>query len=130
MATVFREPNQVKWIGVRPGHNGEQVVANNNCTNVLTVVYTVPAGKIFLFFGFVFTTYHGAATNAQLMVYNAVPALENTLAAHVGAAGPPCSTPKSFDPPLEYGAGYTIRILGSAATVTVNAMIHGILIDA
>jgi len=44
----FREPNQVKWVGVRPAHNGEQINIGNFVVNGAVTLYTVPAGKILL----------------------------------------------------------------------------------
>ena len=42
----FREPNEVNWQGVRPGHNGTQVVEYDHVVNGTDLVYTVTAGKI------------------------------------------------------------------------------------
>ena len=49
MATVHREPNQVKWVGVRPGHNGEQVLININ-RNANALLYTVGVGKLLMLY--------------------------------------------------------------------------------
>lgn len=41
----FREKNRAAWVGVRPGHNGEQVDDTKVINNSTAIVYTVPAGK-------------------------------------------------------------------------------------
>jgi len=41
----FREPNQVKWIGVRPAHRGTQIIAYGSANNAIVILYTVTTGK-------------------------------------------------------------------------------------
>ena len=130
MATIHREPKQVKWIGVRPGHNGAQVVADDSCAALLTSVYLVPADSLFLWYGFIVNSAFGAGGNAELYTYNAVPALLNTYVSQGGVANMGIALTKSFDPPIELPAGYTIRINTTVGTISIHALIHGILIDA
>ena len=47
----FREPNQVKWQGSRPGHNGTQVIIKIN-TDAAAELYEVTAGKTFFLTAF------------------------------------------------------------------------------
>ena len=42
---AFREPNEVLWRGVRPGHRGEQVAKYNSATNATVILHTVTTGK-------------------------------------------------------------------------------------
>jgi len=42
---IHREPNQVKWVGTRPAHNGVQVSKNVLATNATTIIYTVSDNK-------------------------------------------------------------------------------------
>jgi len=57
---TFREPNQVKWVGVLPGHNGEQVIAQAVADNSTVIAYTVPAGKILLLSHFTSCVFNNA----------------------------------------------------------------------
>jgi len=43
----FREPNQVKWVGVRPGHNGTQIIRSQGADNATVELYLVPVGQTF-----------------------------------------------------------------------------------
>ena len=130
MATVHRDPNQVKWVGVRPGHNGEQVIAYATAVDVLGTVYTVPVDKILLLFGHSVGVYSTAAALGEMYIYDATPALEVTLVGRSVAANGSVNSDHSYDPPLELTAGYSLRILTVAATCRIRATIHGILIDA
>ena len=130
MATVHREPNQVKWIGVRPGHNGIQVIENNAANNAVVIIYTVPAGKLFLLFGYFYHQYATAASTGYLAVYNAVPADVHHLAGGQSPAVSVFAVTRDYTVPLEFPAGYSFRISSSAAGMYVQCSIDGILIDA
>lgn len=41
----FREPNMVKWQGVRPGHNGTQVLVSGAVVGAQVLTYQVTLGK-------------------------------------------------------------------------------------
>ena len=131
MATVHREPNQVKWIGVRPGHNGDEVAANGLAQNNTAIVYTVPADKIFCFTDFVFSADSTANDGlASFAVYTAVPAVDYTIVdfsvrlRHQEIFG------HQFGIPLELSAGYSIRLTSGIATCYAKLFVHGFVIDA
>ena len=130
MAILHREPNQVKWIGVRPGHNGEQVIEGDTAVNVLKTIYTVPADKILLLNNYVATIYCAAGGNGSVMIYNAVPALYRTLVLMPATANDNGFVSVSFPMPIELSEGFSIRALTTAANIDLWVTINGILIDA
>ena len=130
MATVHREPNQVKWIGVRPGHNGEQIIKNALANNATVEIYEVPADKLLFIFGYFVSITAVVNVAGYLEIYTAVPALESTLYVAGARAGYSISVVHSFgNVPIEVAAGYFIKVRSSAAA-PVDAGFNGILIDA
>ena len=127
MATVRREPNQVKWVGVRPGHNGEQVLIHIN-TNVNTVLYTVPADKLLLIFSWQLVVAQAAAVSAQLELQTAVPAAYYQLAYNRNTATffHPQSS-QSLTIPIEVPATYRVNLIANGTSL---GGVQGILIDA
>ena len=126
MATEHREPNRVKWIGVRPGHEGEQVLIHIDFA-VNTLLYTVAADKLLLLFDWQITLVGNVAAGAYLSLRTAVPATYYHLgyaSSTVGAPGQFASN--SLNVPIEVPATYNIYL---TTTQTVRGGIHGILID-
>ena len=129
MAIVHREPNQVKWVGVRPGHNGEQVVKWGDANNNLVVLYTVPADKLLLIFGY-FISYHGSVAGyGYLDVYTAVPAIWKRLYGGAVNVGEDFSATRDYSIPIEVPATYTVRVQSTVLGCYIDAGIDGILID-
>ena len=125
MATVHREPNQVKWIGVRPGHNGEQVLINIDF-NANQSLYTVGAGKLLLIFSWQVTMAANTAGLASLELRTAVPAVYYCLAYLRGAlahSGP--SVSNTLWVPIEVPATYEIYL---TTNQQIEGGVHGILI--
>ena len=127
MATVHREPNQVKWVGVRPGHNGEQILIDI-LTAVAVVLYTVPADKLLLIFNYSYSCQPNGANYAFVQLRNALDVVYYTLGASNSAAG--ASSPvimANLWVPIEVPAGHDLyfNVVG-----TSRGGIHGILIDA
>ena len=130
MATVHREPNQVKWIGVRPGHNGIEILESGNVDNGTDVVYTVPADKLFLWFGWNAIMISNAYSAAcYIGIFNAVPVLVKNIQTFGTGTNMATSLSKSYWPPLEVAAGFSIRFVSTAAGRTLDGSIHGIEID-
>ena len=130
MATTFREPNMVKWIGVRPGHEGTQVIEYNKAQGNTQILYTVPADKLFMLFGVVYNVYCTAASAGRLAIFNAVPAITKILFEHNAFANISSLATKSYEIPIELPETYSLRIVSDAATYVLNCTIDGILIDA
>lgn len=76
----FREPNQVKWQGMRPGHNGTQIIGYKAIINNIADVYVATGVKV------AEITYMGLSANsganagiATLQLWDDGPAYLNTL---------------------------------------------------
>ena len=122
----FREPNQVKWQGSRPGHNGTQILVGLEIAALnWSIVYTVPAGQK-LFLTQAFLGVGGNATSAvYLGVYDDTPVLIHRLAGgwrQINQTWPGFHL--NYWPPLELLAGYSIRYSQSVNTSIIVA-IHG-----
>ena len=127
MATVYREPNQVKWIGVRPGHNGEQVIVDINSA-VNADLYTVPVDSLLMIFGWSWSVNQNAGADVRIEVKTDGAAHYMWLSMVTAQAGAPSSesTQDKFVP-IELPEGYVISIV---TTRQAYGHIHGILIDA
>ena len=122
----FREPNQVKWVGSRPGHNGTQVLVQGAAENNTHTFYTVPVGQTF-YWTFAAISYVGLAAGAvSLTIYDNLAAFVCYVAGDILVAA--VNTPgRAFNmcPPLEIPAGYTIRLTSGAIGLRIRCIIHG-----
>ena len=126
MATVHREPNQVKWIGVRPGHNGDEVLININVA-VNTLLYTVPADKILFIFSWQLSFINNTGGGGYLYLRDNLGAEYYVLAYVNGNAGSAGGTlANNTFVPIEVVAGYDIYLTTSAL---MRGGVQGILID-
>ena len=122
----FREPNQVQWQGVRPGHNGTQVLESFSTALVVpTPFYTVPAGKTF------FLTYAGLFQSINITgrlildIYTDAPAYWRRLLTGLSLLNQiSLAINVSYWPPIEVPAGY-IFYVEQSAIAGVLAVIHG-----
>ena len=122
----FREPNQVKWMGTRPGHNGEQVIENNTANNATAIVYTVPAGKTLFLTTAVLAGFGTAASiNNFGSIYDSTPAQWREIGRLPVFANGGTAYAASFNPPLEVPTGYTVRITSGVASCWAYLTIHG-----
>ena len=127
MATVFREPNQVKWIGVRPGHNGVEVF-EEFYGNAAAEFYEVPLAKLLFLFDWHLGLTGAAGGDAFLEIRNAVDAHFRYIASCSGqAANPGTNSTQALWVPIEIPALFDFRVITG---LTTTAYIHGILIDA
>ena len=123
---LHREDNLLKWVGVRPAHNGEQVIENLKIvTGGWLSVYTVPTGKTF------FLTYlnisQGADATLQVIVgiYNDVPVIYRHIGAGYGIVGNTLiNYISNFNPPIEIPGDYSIWRWNSVASIS-SVIIHG-----
>ena len=122
----FREPNQVKWQGSRPGHNGTQVLVSlQSAVTPLDLMYTVPAGQtLFLTYAAGFPNVN-AANLIKLQIYTDGAVLWYQIAgAYSFAAQAMTGFTCTFNPPIEVPSGYTIQKYSSGANIC-TASIHG-----
>jgi len=122
----FREPNQVKWIGSRPGHNGTKVAISGIANNAEVIIYTVPVGVVLYLTFYSFSISNSAAAaQSHFSIYTdgAVHYL------YLHSLVPPaiwqdiCSG--TFNPPLELPAGYYFRLFASGVATTLQGSIAG-----
>ena len=130
MATVHREPNQVKWIGVRPGHNGIEILESCEAAGATVNIYQVPADKLLLLFGWSFNLSATAPGVGDLSIWTAVPARHKYLSRGSAPTNAACYDSRDLVVPIEVAAGFWIRATSGAATIGARAVINGILIDA
>jgi len=107
---MFREPNQIKWLGTRPGHNGTQkIIKIESGANV--ELYEVTAGLTFFLTAYYIGFGMNTAKQATLEVRNVLDAIQYYLGYPSSAA---VSTGSgifmSFYFPLEIPAGYDFYI--------------------
>ena len=122
----FREDNEVKWQGVRPGHNGTQVLLSAQVAAVVpTSFYTVPVGQTL----FITNIFMGRGSNpisgVFLAIYTAVPALHQYLALNNWQAVPyRAQISKAYWPPIEVAAGYHLYY-SQSANCGLTYVVHG-----
>jgi len=129
---VYREPNQVQWLGVRPAHNGVQIFEHGGQIGAGTnTLYTVPVDKI-LFVTFAQIGSRLVADQdckAYLSVDpREVGALRRVLDHYYDKAGHQ-ATSGTFNPPIEIEAGGTVKINSDHADLDVRGSFHGFLED-
>ena len=123
---MFREPNQVKWMGSRPGHNGTQVLVDGTFLLLVpTVFYTVPVGQTLHITNMLLSRGQFVATFAYIAIYDDVPALSSIIFPVLWAIAPQGNPIiNSYWPPIEVPAGYHLYI-----SQTVNCqlvyVVHG-----
>lgn len=114
-AMTFRESNQVKWVGVRPGHNGTQILARTAANNSTNIVYTVTAGKTLFLHSYQLNISCGT-NNIAFNMYIRTDAAVTWHQVSYGKsyASKNNMTCQSFNPPLEIPAEYQIMIQAGA----------------
>lgn len=122
----FREPNQVKWLGSRPGHNGTQITEFNVVDNGNVDLYVVPAGKRFFLTSWAVSAINisGGAGNGFMSV--AIGGLNAFMPASFSSAlNEPMSEAGRFWPPIELAAAENVYIYSSVAAFFIRGSIHG-----
>jgi len=122
----FREPNYALRVGIRPGHDGTQVVATETCDNSTVIVYTVTSGKVLYLC-------EGMLSIPSLVTGKAVLALRDTgdnfwrslCRIRAAAATTVQANHVNFWPPLEVPSGYDIYITSTQPGLTILGEIHG-----
>ena len=125
-AMAFREPNQVKWVGIRPGHNGSQVFKYASATNGVTIVHTVTAGKTLYLVTASIMSLSNQASNGFIGVRNGADVDQGYLCHVIGAALGGYPSPLWYSmPPLELPAGWDVYVQSGAAGFTAIGTIFG-----
>lgn len=125
-AMEFREPNQVLWRGVRPGHNGTQILKQHYKANGVRIVHTVTAGKTLYLLSSLLhysADVTGSITAAIRDTGDNIVFYLGISFVFAGVSTPPVSW--HFWPPAEIPAGYDIFVSSSAAGLTAWLGISG-----
>ena len=122
----FREPNQAKWQGSRPGHNGVQVFEGIHTIALgWVLIYTVPVGQtLYLTHAAINGAFNGSAT-LYLGVYDTTPVIVQYLFGaykQMNFSSSFCNA--NYWPPIEIPAGYTIQAAQSG-NIGMTVTLHG-----
>ena len=123
---AFREPNRARWVGVRPGHDGTQVVKYARAENATVIIHTVTAGKTLFLCGLMGSVFdNGGGQHTVVFVRDGADVFKYYLywGENNASAGEPFS--KSYWPPIEIPAGYDVCAQSTAAAHYINAIIDG-----
>lgn len=122
----YREANQVKWVGVRPAHRGEQIAKYATANNATVILHTVTAGKTFYLSFYTFLGYiAGAGAGVSLIVRNAADVEQYKISVLRGAVVGQLSQALALDFPLEIPAAYDVCAVSDSANSTLYAFAHG-----
>lgn len=129
--TKYRELNMVKWVGVRPGHNGEQIVKSIRKTNGAEIIHTVSDDKILLLFAWTCSVHTDfAVKEGYLFVRNAADVTQYIIDRHgFRPTQQHDSNGLAHYIPIEIPEKYDICIYAEDANVFVDGWIHGIEVD-
>ena len=125
-AMSYREPNQVKWVGIRPGHNGTQVAIGQVAVNATNIIYTVTAGKTFYLSHAQLNFYAVlAAITFLLYVRDGADVGQYNIISLASAGAGHLASPCVFYPPIEIPAGWDIVVSSNSLSGNAYAFIHG-----
>jgi len=125
-AMLYREPNMVKWIGERPGHNGTQVAKSTFANNATVILHTVTAAKTFFLTHYNYE-FDPTATGQEgrLLVRNVADVIQYDIVYTAARSIDTDLVSGTFVQPLEIPAGYDICLVSSALNAPVRVFIHG-----
>ena len=107
----FREKNRVKWMGVRPAHDGEQVTPAGSANNATVIVYTVPAGKTLYITHYAVQCTPNLAGSGYFAIRNELDVLTYRFQYLENIVGAPSLIEScSFVYPVEVPAGYDLYV--------------------
>lgn len=107
----YKETNQVKWLGVRPAHYGDQIIIDQSVVNGSVIVHTVTAGKVFYLENFLMRFWSAnAGNNALVGVRNVADVHQYVICQMKLGAGIGDNVGMSFRSPIEIPAGYDVYL--------------------
>lgn len=115
-----REGNEIKWVGVRPGHRGELIGKNKRQTSTgVGIIHTVTAGKtFFLTFGSLTICRRGTSGYGRLAVRDAGDDVVYVIfEAYANSDTQGFNFGSGFPFPVEIPAGYDIIVESGATNV-------------
>ena len=125
-AMSFREPNEIRWIGVRPAHKGTQVIKDGTANNNTVIIHTVSTGKTFYLTFFRHDADFITATSyATLFVRDDSDVTQYALSHYQGRVSGTFGKAVGLYFPIEIPAGWDICVTTSSTDVRSRATIHG-----
>jgi len=125
-AMSYREDNKVLWRGVRPAHNGTQLIGYGTATNNTVDVLQVTAGKkgfiTELNIAFSFTV---AGTGYVYWTDSLNAVIESLYVISTVAMSLVMAIPVKYWPPLEIGSSDKIRIASNNASIAIKCTAKG-----
>ena len=122
----FRESNHVKWRGVRPAHDGTQVLGYAVIAGATAVVYAVPAGQTGFVTFFSLSSISGAVGGVgALQILDDLGAFAGNLVTFDMAANTQEHDSQGFCFPLELPSGWRITVYSAVAAITSRGIIIG-----
>jgi len=125
-AMSYREDNKVLWRGVRPAHNGTQILESTVATNETVVLYTVSAGMTFNLCYYYLFLEKGIDGYGQLLITDELDVTKfrvGRLYSFPDNIGNVDS--QAFYFPIEIKEGWKFKVTSSVALLEVWCGIHG-----
>jgi hypothetical protein len=120
------EKNRAKWIGVRPAREGTDIILDGTATNGTTVLYTVPAGKVFnLISSNLCVTAVGAGRSTLRVLRGGATIYLLGVITIITAAGVCPSAPFNPSTPMGLIAGDIIDVSSTAVGHTSRGEVYG-----
>ena len=122
----FREANQVKWNGSRPGHDGTQKLAQASADAATVPIYTVLAGETLYLCSVTMGVLTDVAGEFHTIIRNDAAAAQFFPTMGIRAAGSaPCHYVCTFWPPAELIEDWDVIVYSNTAGLTVYGSIFG-----
>jgi len=122
----FREPNQVKWVGVRLAHNGTKILKRAYADDNITVIHTVASGKTLYLVSWGLFIYKNVTGRYYLGLRNSSGIDYYILGLGYHYAGNPAIPCVGYSyPPIEVPAGHHIIVLSGAPGLEAWGNIYG-----
>jgi hypothetical protein len=110
-AMAFREPNEVRWVGVRPAHKGTQGAESSLANGSTVVIKTVSSGKtLYLHYFFLSWRFTATGQTVQLTVRNASDVDQYDLIKITSGAAGQGAEAVSLHYPIEIPQGWDIYV--------------------
>jgi len=126
MAMLHREDDLTKWVGVRPGHYGEQIAKYQSAQATTTTLYSVTASKT-LFLTHLTVGYYAASAGHVIEVgtkHFGGADFYKFVSGTIRAIGQGCF-PLLWNPPLEIAATDYIYLYSSHIDLIISVFGHG-----
>jgi len=125
-AMKFREPNQVKWVGVRPAHKGTQILKQGRATTDDVTLYTTPTGKTFYLVHYNITIQITASSLISAVAIRDSSGVAQYYIAYLNDAPNGVYIYEgNFDPPLEIPAGWYVHLDRNSSYGPIMCSIFG-----